>query len=59
MAVGSLAGALMAARRDAGPAPAASWAPRSGFGAVEIAAGLMPSYLTFALMTPLHRASAR
>jgi MFS family permease len=52
MAVGSLVGALMAARRVhirlrlvAGAAV--------GFGLMEIVAGLMPSYLTFALVCPL------
>ena len=52
MAVGSLAGALVAARRTrvrhrlvVGAAVA--------FGFVEIAAGLMPSYLTYALLCPL------
>jgi len=52
MAVGSLAGALVAARRTRvrhrlviGAAVA--------FGVVEIAAGLMPSYLTYALICPL------
>ena len=53
MAVGSLAGALLAARRVADPACAASSARRSAFGVAEIVAGLMPSYLTFALMSPL------
>jgi len=52
MAVGSLAGALLAARRVrirvrllVGSA--------LGFGAAEIAAGLMPTYLAFALMCPV------
>jgi MFS family permease len=52
MAVGSLTGALMAARRVrirlrlvAGAAV--------GFGAAEIVAGLMPTYVAFALMCPL------
>src|SRR3954470_2165419 len=52
MAVGSLAGALLAARRVhirlrlvAGAA--------LGFGAAEIVAGLMPSYVAFALMCPV------
>jgi MFS family permease len=52
LAVGSLAGALLAARR-----------PRirlrllviaaTGFGVAEIVAGLMPTYLTFALFAPV------
>ena len=52
MAVGSLAGALLAARRVhirlrlvAGAA--------IGFGAAEMVAGLMPTYLAFALMCPV------
>jgi MFS family permease len=46
MAVGSLAGALMAARRVlVGSA--------LGFGAAEIVAGLLPSYLTFAMFAPV------
>jgi MFS family permease len=52
MAVGSLVGALLAARRVrirlrlvAGAAV--------GFGVAEIVAGLMPTYLTFALMCPV------
>ena len=52
MAVGSLAGALLAARRTrirlrlvAGAAV--------GFGVAEIVAGLMPTYLAFALMCPV------
>jgi MFS family permease len=52
MAVGSLTGALLAARRShirirlvAGAAV--------GFGVTEIVAGLMPSYVAFALMCPL------
>lgn len=52
MAVGSLAGALLAARREVvGHRLIVTGA--LAFGAVEIAAGLMPSYLTFALLTPL------
>ena len=58
MAVGSLAGALLAARRDP-RRPGWSSAPRSAFGVVEIVAGLMPTYLTFALVTPAARAHAR
>jgi len=52
MAVGSLTGSLVAASRERvrhGLVVGAALI----FGAVEIAAGLMPSYLTFALMTPL------
>lgn len=57
MAVGSLGGALIAARRTT---------PRLGmvivaglsFGVLEIAAGLMPNYLSFALLLPLLGLSA-
>ncbi len=52
MAVGSLAGALIAARRVRIRQRLIVVAALA-FGAVEIAAGLMPTYLTFALMTPL------
>lgn len=53
MAVGSLTAALLGARRVAKPRP--HWVIVAGlvFGAVEIALGLMPSYLTFVLCTPL------
>ncbi len=49
MAIGSLTGALMAARR----APSGCvWSSGAAlvFGVVEIAAGLMPTYLTFAIV---------
>ena len=52
MAVGSLTGALVAARREQVRHRLVVGAALA-FGAVEIAAGLMPSYLTFALLTPL------
>ena len=52
MAVGSLTGALMAARRTHVRHRLVIGAALA-FGAVEIAAGLMPSYLTYALLTPL------
>jgi MFS family permease len=53
LAVGSLTAALLGARREARPRP--QWVVLAGltFGTVEIALGLMPSYLTFALCTPL------
>ncbi|MFL6172820.1 MAG: MFS transporter [Marmoricola sp.] len=53
MAVGSLTAALLGARRAARPRP--HWVVVAGlaFGSVEIALGLMPSYLTFAICTPL------
>ena len=52
MAVGSLSGALLAARRPLVRLRLVV-AAAAAFGVVEIAAGLMPSYLTFALITPL------
>jgi len=53
MAIGSLTAALLGARRVGRPRP--HWVILAGlaFGTVEIALGLMPSYLTFALCTPL------
>ena len=53
LAVGSLTAALLGARRAARPRP--HWVIAAGvtFGAVEIGLGLMPSYLTFAVCTPL------
>ncbi|MCX6396548.1 MAG: MFS transporter [Propionibacteriales bacterium] len=53
LAIGSLTAALLGARRVARPRP--QWVIVAGlaFGSVEIALGLMPSYLTFALCTPL------
>jgi len=52
MAVGSLAGALIAARRVRIRHRLIVGAALL-FGVVEIAAGLMPTYLTYALVTPL------
>jgi MFS family permease len=57
MAVGSLTGALVAARRERVRHRVVVGAALA-FGAVEIAAGLMPSYLSFALLTPLLGLSA-
>jgi MFS family permease len=57
MAVGSLTGALLAASRERVRHRLVVGAALT-FGAVEIAAGLMPSYLTFALLTPLLGLSA-
>ena len=53
LAIGSLTGALLGARRVA--RPRANWVIAAGltFGTVEVVLGLMPSYLTFALCTPL------
>ncbi|WP_313406070.1 MFS transporter [Aeromicrobium sp.] len=52
LAIGSLAGALMAARRVR---PRLIFVVVAGtvFGVAEVVAGLMPSYLTFALLLPL------
>ncbi|WP_067440744.1 MFS transporter [Nocardioides jensenii] len=52
MAIGSLAGALMAARRVHIRLRLLVLAGL-GFGVAEIAAGLMPTYLTFVVVTPL------
>ena len=57
MAVGSLTGALVAARRERVRHRLVVGAALA-FGAVEIVAGAMPSYLTFALLTPLLGLSA-
>lgn len=53
LAVGSLTAALLGARRTARPRP--HWVVLAGlaFGTIEIVLGLMPTYLTFALCTPL------
>jgi len=52
LAVGSLSGSLLAARRGVSRQRLVIGAAVA-FGAVEIVAGLMPSYLTFALVLPL------
>ena len=52
MAVGSLTGALLAARRTRIRLRLVAGAA-IGFGVTEIVAGLMPTYLTFALICPL------
>ena len=53
LALGSLTAALLGARRVGKPRP--NWVIAAGlaFGTVEIALGLMPSYLMFAICTPL------
>jgi MFS family permease len=53
LALGSLTAALLGARRVGKPRP--HWVIGAGlaFGTVEIGLGLMPSYLAFALGTPL------
>lgn len=57
MAIGSLIGALMAARRTEPKLRTIVFAGMA-FGILEVAAGLMPSYLTFALILPLLGLSA-
>jgi MFS family permease len=57
MAVGSLTGALVAARRETVRHRLIIIAALT-FGAVEIVAGAAPSYLTFAIITPLLGLSA-
>jgi len=52
MAVGSLAGALMAARRVSIPLRLLAFAA-TGFGLAEIIAGSLPSYLAFAIFSPV------
>ena len=52
MAIGSLSGALIGARRTKRPRLALVVGAALVFGAVEMVAGVMPSYLTFALSTP-------
>jgi MFS family permease len=52
LAIGSLTGSLLAARRRVSRQRLVI-AAAIAFGAVEIVAGLMPSYLTFALVLPL------
>jgi MFS family permease len=52
LAVGSLAGALLAARRPR-IRLRLLFAAAAGFGAAEIVAGLLPSYVTFALFAPV------
>jgi len=51
MAIGSLAGALVAARRER-PRLRLVVGAALLFGVVEVASGLMPTYLTFALIMP-------
>jgi len=53
LAVGSLTGALLGARREGRPRQRLVVLAGLAFGTVEIALGLMPSYLTFALLTPV------
>jgi predicted MFS family arabinose efflux permease len=53
MAVGSLSGALLAARRRAAPRGRYVVTMAVVFGLVEVAAGLMPSYWTYAAILPV------
>jgi MFS family permease len=53
LAVGSLTGALLGARREGRPRQRLVVLAGLAFGTVEVVLGLMPSYLTFALMTPV------
>jgi MFS family permease len=53
MAIGSFTGALLGARRSARPRAKLVVAAGLAFGLIEIGSGLMPSYLWFALSTPL------
>jgi len=53
LAVGSLTGALLGARRIGRPRQKLVVVMAVVFGLVEVAAGLMPTYLTFALTAPL------
>ncbi|GAA1427164.1 MFS transporter [Microlunatus lacustris] len=52
MAVGSLAGALLAARRRTAPRGRYVVGTAVVFGVIEILAGLMPTYLTYAAILP-------
>jgi MFS family permease len=53
MAIGSFTGALLGARRTALPRVRLVVTAGLAFGLIEIGSGLMPSYLWFALSTPL------
>lgn len=53
LAIGSLSGALLGARRSSAPRPRLVIAAGIAFGVIEIIAGMMPSYVLFACMTPL------
>ncbi len=52
LAVGSLTGALLAARRES-PRTTLVVGGAVGFGLLEVAAGFAPSYVAFAVVTPL------
>ena len=53
MAIGSLTGALLAARRAGRPRQRLVIAAACAFGVAEVAAGLLPTYATFAIWTPV------
>jgi MFS family permease len=53
LAVGSLTGALLGARREGRPRQRLVVLAGLAFGTIEVVLGVMPSYLTFALVTPL------
>jgi MFS family permease len=53
LAVGSLTGALLGARREGRPRQRLVVLAGLAFGAVEVVLGLMPTYFTFALLTPV------
>jgi MFS family permease len=53
MAVGSLAGALLAARRRNRPSGRLVVGMAASFGVIEIASGLAPSYVAYAATLPL------
>jgi MFS family permease len=53
LALGSLTGALLGARRTSKPRPRLVITAGLAFGTIEVVLGLMPSYLAFAALTPL------
>ncbi|MCW2783121.1 MAG: transporter [Marmoricola sp.] len=53
LAVGSLSGALLGARREGRPRQKLVVLAALAFGVIEIISGLMPSYLLFAISTPI------
>ena len=53
VAVGSLTGALLAARRTRAPSGRFVVGMALAFGAIEVVAGLMPTYATFAAVLPV------
>ncbi len=53
MAIGSLAGALLAARRRGVPSRAFLVSVAIAFGVIEVIAGLMPSYWSYAAILPV------